>query len=89
MKGGLRLHNIMTKSQNRRFLRICKECDFIKFNSFLKSHNISQPAFSKFLQDDLFEYMISEQKLNIVSEELYNACCFIKDLYEEIDEKIA
>lgn len=78
--------NVMTKEEARRFLRICKTCDFIKFNTFLKDKNISQPAFSRFLNDSSYD-MISDKKVIMVAEELYNSALFLKDMYENIDNK--
>lgn len=77
----------MTKKQNREFLRIMKMGGFIKFNKYLTKHNISQPAFSKFVSDDDYD-MISNDNLNIVSDEIYNSALFIIDMYNEC-KKIA
>lgn len=82
------MSNVMTKEEARQFLRICKSCDFIKFNTFLKDKNISQPAFSRFLLDDSYN-MISESKVITVAEELYNSAMFIQAMYEELDKKVA
>ena len=77
----------MTKKQNREFLRIMKVSGFVKFNTYLQRHNISQPAFSRYLSDDSYD-MISNDNLNIVSDEIYNSALFIIDMYNEC-KKIA
>nr|DAU21671.1 MAG TPA: hypothetical protein [Inoviridae sp.] len=56
----------MTKAEYREYFAECKP--FIKFKYFLKKCNIPESSFSKFMQDDLFDYQISLNKLN----QLYN-----------------
>lgn len=81
------MNNVMNKEEAREFLRICKSCDFIKFNTFLKDKNISQPAFSRFLSDTNYSDMISEKKVLLVAEELYSSAMFLKDIYESIENR--
>lgn len=52
----------MTKSEYREYFAQCK--DFIKFNYFLKQCDICQPAFSKFMINDYFDYQVSIEKLD-------------------------
>ena len=87
MKGGY----IVTKSEGKEFLRICKSVDCIKFNSILKEFNISQPAISKFINSDDYDDFISLDKISKLCDELYNSCGFIVDMYRSIilNEKIA
>ena len=66
---------MLTKSDYRLYFAKCKK--YIKFNQFLKDLNINQSAFSKFMKDDLFDYEISVEKLNL----LY---CAIIDFSESI-----
>lgn len=85
-------YNVMkSKSDCKSFLRICKQIDIIKINSVLKDKNISQPAISKFINSDDYDDFISLDKVYTLCNEIYNACGFITDMYDEIieDKKIA
>ena len=66
---------MLTKSDYRSYFAKCKK--YIKFNSFLKDLGINQSAFSKFMKDDLFDYELAAEKLNL----LY---CAIIDFTESI-----
>lgn len=66
---------MLTKSDYRSYFARCKK--YIKFNSFLKDLGINQSAFSKFMKDDLFDYELSAEKLDL----LY---CAIIDFTESI-----
>lgn len=87
MKGG----DIVTKAEAKQFLRICKSVDFIKLNYFLKSHQISQPSISRFVNYDEYDDFISLDNLETLCNEIYNSCGFIVDMFQEIceDKKIA
>lgn len=78
---------MLSKKQSKEFLRICKNVDFIKFNRFLQNNKISQSVISRFISDDDYD-MVSDKIVGYVSDELYNACLFIVDMYKEC-EKIA
>ena len=64
----------MTKSEYRRYFAQCKS--FIKFKYFLKECNINESCFSKFMQDELFDYQISiaklEQLKSCITDTYYN-----------------
>ena len=86
-----RIEKVLSKEAAKKFLRICKSVDCIKFNSVIKNNNLSQPAINKFINSDDYDDFISLKKLSILCDELYNSCGFIVDMYREIilDEKIA
>jgi hypothetical protein len=58
-----------TKSDFRSFFASVKR--YLKFQPFLKELGINQSAFSKFMKNDLFDYEVSIEKLNL----LYIAIC--------------
>lgn len=88
MKGG---QIVLNKKDCKQFLRICKECDIIKFNSILKQYNISQPAISRFINSSDYDDFVSLDKVIELCNVIYNSTGFINDMYREIilDEKIA
>lgn len=88
MKGGLYK---LTKAEAKTFLRICKQCDFIKFNTYLKNNNINSSAVYKFINYDKYDDFISLEKLQVLCDEIYNSSGFINDMYKEIilNQKIA
>lgn len=75
----------MTRGDYKKLLRICK--DFIKLNVFIKNKGLSQSAISRFIRIDDYN-MISDTTLDLLTSEIYNACCCYKELYEDI-KKIA
>lgn len=81
---------MLSKEDAKRFLRIMKNAEFIKYNVFCKQFNVSQPALSKFINSDEYDDFISEKKILIMCDAIYNGCGFITDAYREImlDEKI-
>jgi len=81
MERGL-INIMLSKKQNRMFLRIMKNAGFIKFNKYLKDYNISQSAFSRFVNVDDYD-MISNDNLSKVSDEIYNSALFVIDMYNE------
>lgn len=87
MKGGLNV----TKAEAKKFLRICKDVDFIKFNQLCKDNNISQPAISRFINSDSYDDFISLANLELLCDQIYNRSGFINDMYRIIckNEKIA
>lgn len=82
---------MLSKDDIKKFLRIVKDVDVIKFNALIKENNLSQPAISKFINSDDYDDFISLGKLEILVNEIYNTCGFVTDMYKEIilDEKIA
>lgn len=58
-----------TKSDYRSFFASVKK--YLKFQPFLLELGINQSAFSKFMKNDLFDYEVSIEKLNL----LYLAIC--------------
>lgn len=76
----------MKKQDCKNLLRICK--DFIKLSYYMNNNNISKPAVYKFINNDLYDEFISEKKVNILVEEIYNSCCLYKDMYETINKKV-
>lgn len=87
MKGGLEV----TKAEAKIFLRICKNTNIIKFNSYLIENNISHSAVSKFINSDDYDDFIGLDKLQLLCDQIYNSCGFIVDMYRENiqHEKIA
>lgn len=86
-----RLEVMLSKADAKRFLRIMKECGFIKFNVLCKGYNISQPALNKFINSDDYDDFISEKNVLKMCDIIYNSCGFAVDMYKEIilDEKVA
>lgn len=84
MKGGT--IDIVNKKECKNFLRISKT--FVKLNFYLKSYGISQPALSRFMNNDDYDAFISEKNLNKLVDEIYSSCKLYCDLYEE-KKKIA
>lgn len=82
---------MLSKEDAKKFLRICKECGFIKFAVLCKGYNISQPALNKFINSDDYDDFISEAKVLKMCDIIYNSCGFVVDMYKEVmlDEKIA
>lgn len=89
MKGGL--NKVLTKEDAKKFLRICKDTGFIKFNVLTKEYGISQPALNKFINSDSYDDYISLNNVLKACDIIYNSAGFIGDMYKEIllDEKIA
>ena len=89
MKGGLK--KVLSKEDAKKFLRICKETGFIKFNVLTRDYGISQPALNKFINSDDYDDYISLNSVLKACEIIYNSSGFIGDMYKEIllDEKIA
>lgn len=89
MKGGL--NKVLTKEDAKKFLRICKDTGFIKFNVLTKEYGISQPALNKFINSDSYDDYISLNNVIKACDIIYNSAGFIGDMYKEIllDEKIA
>ena len=88
MKGG-KERTMLSKKQSKEFLRICKDVDFLKINPVCKDSNISSSAIYRFINTDDYDDMISEKKVAGVSEQLYNCCLFIVDVYKDIEKKAA
>lgn len=80
---------MFTKKQNKEFLRICKSTGFIKFSQYLKRNKVSPEAFSRFVNYDNYDGFISNDNLNIITDEIYNSCLFIVDMYNDINKKVA
>lgn len=78
----------MTKSECKKFLRMCKSLDFVKINPFLKKYNISHSAVSKFINYDEYDDFISLKKLQMICEEIYNSCGFVVDMYSDICKNV-
>ena len=89
MKGGKEI--MLSKEDAKKFLRICKESDFIKFNKLAKGYNISIPALYKFINSDQYDDFISQEQVIKMCDIIYNSTGFINDMYKEIilDEKVA
>ena len=89
MKGGKEI--MLSKEDAKKFLRICKESDFIKFNKLAKGYNISIPALYKFINSDQYDDFISQEQIIKMCDIIYNSTGFINDMYKEIilDEKVA
>lgn len=78
----------MTREEKRQFLRICKSVDFLKVAPICKSCNIAPSniyAFTNASKDD--DVMISDKKLEQVTDMIYNCCLFIVDMYKDIENK--
>lgn len=80
---------MLSKEDCKKILRICKNADFLKINSACKNNNVSSSAVYRFINGDEYDDMISEHKLQILCDEIYNSCSFIKDMYQDLDKKIA
>lgn len=89
MKGGHEI--VLTKEDAKKFLRICKDSGFIKFNVLTKEYGISQPALNKFINSDNYDDYISLNNVLKACEIIYNSTGFVNDMYKEIllNEKIA
>ena len=82
---------MLSKEDAKRFLRICKKSDFIKFNKLAKDYGISVASLYKFISSDDYDDFISEAKVLKMCNIIYNSTGFINDMYKEImlNEKIA
>lgn len=86
-----RYGKVLTKEDAKKYLRLCKESGFIKFNVLCKGYDISQPALNKFINSDDYDAFISEANVLKMCEIIYNSTGFINDMYKEmiLGEKVA
>lgn len=78
----------MTREENREFLRIVKSVDFLKINPVCKSCNITSSniyAFTRATSDN--DVMVSDKKVDEVTEMIYSCCLFIVDMYNAINKR--